>query len=467
MSQKTNPISLRLQKNNQNFNFPWFADFFFTENYHYGFEIENYITAFLRETQYSKAFFSAKGLYRKFSVFLFIQDNRSDKKEKQISFKSKPYKIVKSSKSYSNSFLFKLLQERQASLPWAKKNFSVFPEKTFKDWVEKNFYILPFFHCGQRLFLLEKKQVLEKKVPLQQYTYSCIFDSINKKWIVPSFVPSELKEKQIGYSNIMKLSFRKQIRNNFLRVKQNYPYYFSCPPLPCGIVAFGKRQKSKQIPFDSNITKEIGVRTIYQNKKDRKQKSIFKTKFFQEKHFVPFGCISAKQISFSKNCVKPTFSSYLKHILLNQYGKNNSFAEGHGKLTFAEGNTDFPFVNSFAPVTVNFEPIRFIRDRQNVISLLDQIIILLENRVPFTRIKSKLFKDVSQDSQIRGVRICCSGRLGGRSKKAQKAKMQSDSWGETSLNAFSSKLLFASKSAYTSYGKVGVKLWLCFHNDRF
>ena len=60
MSQKTNPTSLRLHQNNQNFSSPLFADFFFTENYHYNFEIENYITAFLRETQYSKAFFSAK-----------------------------------------------------------------------------------------------------------------------------------------------------------------------------------------------------------------------------------------------------------------------------------------------------------------------------------------------------------------------------------------------------------------------
>ena len=437
MSQKTNPISLRLQKNNQNFNFPWFADFFFTENYHYGSEIENYIIAFLRETQYSKAFFSAKGLYRKFSVFLFLQDNRADKKEKQVSFKSKPYKILKSSKSYSNSALFKLLQEKQSS-----KNPSVFSEKNFKDWVQKNFYILSFFHCYQRLFLLEKTQVLKKQVSLQQYTYSGIFNSVNKKAAVPSFAPSELKGEQMAHSEIMKLSLRKQMRNNFLRVKQNYPFYFSC---------------STEKLSNLKISKNIGLRTVYQNKKDREQKSIFKTKSFQTNPVVPFGCFSAKQISFSNNSVKPTFSSCLKHTLLNHYGKKS-----HGGFI-----TDFPFVNCFSPVTVHFEPIRFIRDRQNVISLLDQIIILLENRISFTQIKSKLFKDLSQDSQIRGVRISCSGRLGGRSKKAQKAKMQSDSWGETSLNAFSSKLLFASKNAYTSYGKVGVKLWLCFESDRF
>jgi small subunit ribosomal protein S3 len=63
---------------------------------------------------------------------------------------------------------------------------------------------------------------------------------------------------------------------------------------------------------------------------------------------------------------------------------------------------------------------------------------------------------------MEGFRITYSGRLGGRSKKAQRSRQKTFQWGKTSSHVFSSKLSFASKSALTKFGKVGIKVWVCY-----
>ena len=99
---------------------------------------------------------------------------------------------------------------------------------------------------------------------------------------------------------------------------------------------------------------------------------------------------------------------------------------------------------------------------QNPFFLATQLCFSLENRKTFRRLKDRLMQDISADSSIKGVRITCSGRVAARSKKAQKAKTESIQWGQTSLNVFSDLVNFASKSALTPFGKIGVKVWICY-----
>ena len=99
---------------------------------------------------------------------------------------------------------------------------------------------------------------------------------------------------------------------------------------------------------------------------------------------------------------------------------------------------------------------------QNPLFLATQVVLSLQDRVPFRRLKHRLMRDISKDPKIKGVRITCSGRVAARSKKAQKAKTESIQWGQTSLNVFSDFVHFASKSALTPFGKIGVKVWICY-----
>ena len=100
--------------------------------------------------------------------------------------------------------------------------------------------------------------------------------------------------------------------------------------------------------------------------------------------------------------------------------------------------------------------------QQNPFFLATQIVSSLEERVPFRRLKHRLMRECIKDTRIKGVRICCSGRVATRSKKAQKARSESIQWGQTSLNVFSDFVHFANKSALTPFGKIGVKVWICY-----
>ena len=90
------------------------------------------------------------------------------------------------------------------------------------------------------------------------------------------------------------------------------------------------------------------------------------------------------------------------------------------------------------------------------------VVSSLQERVPFRRLKHRLIREISENPTIKGVRITCSGRVAARSKKAQKARTESIQWGETSLHVFSELVHFASKSAQTAFGKIGVKVWICY-----
>lgn len=115
--------------------------------------------------------------------------------------------------------------------------------------------------------------------------------------------------------------------------------------------------------------------------------------------------------------------------------------------------------------------------------LAEEIVHYLERRIPFRRIinsinneikriekikkkygksiPKKVLKDINYPN-IRGIRILYSGRVGGRSKKAQRAKTECFKYGQTSLHVFSSCIDFASKNALTRFGLGGVKVWVCY-----
>ena len=101
-------------------------------------------------------------------------------------------------------------------------------------------------------------------------------------------------------------------------------------------------------------------------------------------------------------------------------------------------------------------------EKQGALFLVEDIIYYLERKIPFRRIKSQILKEIPRYTSIRGIRITCSGRVGGRSKKAQRSKIQSVKIGQTPLGVFSSKIDFASKSALTRFGLIGVKVWVCY-----
>ena len=86
----------------------------------------------------------------------------------------------------------------------------------------------------------------------------------------------------------------------------------------------------------------------------------------------------------------------------------------------------------------------------------------LERRISFSRLRNRIARQASMQPFIRGIRITCSGRVGGKSKKAQRATQEFIKFGSTGGHVFENRIDFASTSAHTPFGLLGIKVWICY-----
>jgi len=81
-----------------------------------------------------------------------------------------------------------------------------------------------------------------------------------------------------------------------------------------------------------------------------------------------------------------------------------------------------------------------------------------EKRRGFNVLMKQVEKHVKANPGIDGIRVVCSGRIGG----AEMAEVKSFKVGRSSLNVFSNHIDYASQAAYTGFGLIGVKVWISF-----
>ena len=80
----------------------------------------------------------------------------------------------------------------------------------------------------------------------------------------------------------------------------------------------------------------------------------------------------------------------------------------------------------------------------------------LERRRPFRRVIKQTLDKVIQDSDVKGVKISVAGRLGG-------TEMARQEWlkkGKVPLQTLRADIDYAYVNAYTTYGVIGVKVWV-------
>lgn len=131
---------------------------------------------------------------------------------------------------------------------------------------------------------------------------------------------------------------------------------------------------------------------------------------------------------------------------------------------FEQGLTSFSFSNTY------LRPILCRKLSQSAIFVAEQIVQILQKNQKKKKMPGHLIKKILRSCQFdssvgfsessMGVRILCSGRLGG-AEMARKFFLKK---GQTSLNVFSQKIDFAQRIAYTKYGVIGVKVWVSYLN---
>nr|ABX82543.1 ribosomal protein S3 [Trebouxia aggregata] len=207
----------------------------------------------------------------------------------------------------------------------------------------------------------------------------------------------------------------------------------------------GKQHRSKKVQKQPNPQKGITQVNTY-SPSEYIQRGLVKSFDFKRKAQEQlFSLAQQKHDTFYK-------SKILKKRVLPGLYSSNKVLKSHLESFLSNS------YNSF----FNLHLFRTLIEMQGALFLVQEIIYYLERKIPFRRIKTQILREIPHYKHIKGVRITCSGRVGGRSKKAQRSKTQSVKIGQTPLGVFSSKIDFASKSALTRFGLIGVKVWVCY-----
>lgn len=80
----------------------------------------------------------------------------------------------------------------------------------------------------------------------------------------------------------------------------------------------------------------------------------------------------------------------------------------------------------------------------------------LERRLPFRRVIKQTLDKIMQNKEVKGAKIMIKGRLGG----AEIARKEWLKKGQIPLQTLRSDIDYSQATAYTTYGTVGVKVWI-------
>lgn len=80
----------------------------------------------------------------------------------------------------------------------------------------------------------------------------------------------------------------------------------------------------------------------------------------------------------------------------------------------------------------------------------------IETRKPFRRIMKQMLEKISASRDVKGVKIVLKGRLDG----AEMARYEWGKKGRIPLQTIRADIDYAEKTAYTTYGTIGVKVWI-------
>ncbi|GAB6099853.1 30S ribosomal protein S3 [Halanaerocella petrolearia] len=96
------------------------------------------------------------------------------------------------------------------------------------------------------------------------------------------------------------------------------------------------------------------------------------------------------------------------------------------------------------------------RPDQNAQLVAENIAHQLENRVSFRRAMKQSLNRAMRQKDVEGFKIECAGRLGG----SDMARTESYNEGSVPLHTLRADIDYGFTEAYTTYGKIGVKVWI-------
>ncbi|GAB6138725.1 30S ribosomal protein S3 [Halanaerobaculum tunisiense] len=96
------------------------------------------------------------------------------------------------------------------------------------------------------------------------------------------------------------------------------------------------------------------------------------------------------------------------------------------------------------------------RPDKNAQLVAENIAQQLENRVSFRRAMKQALNRAMRQDDVEGFKIECAGRLGG----SEMARTEEYNEGSVPLHTLRADIDYGFTEAYTTYGKIGVKVWI-------
>jgi hypothetical protein len=401
MGQKNHPLSLRIQSSTRSFDKSWYSDHFFTKLVSVDIYLSKYLNTFFKLLQLPFARFSIHHYPKTTELYTFFCYPRQSRE-----YKSKIFQI-----------------------PTGLTSLSLKKQKSYQT------------------INLRKQQLLFKNsindyALLENLLNPSTFHFVNshEKWLFSQFNKNFLRKKHNLHENLQSPNNESLFHeiNRFI-LQSNHETSFNAIKLKSIDLSCKAILKSHDINLVTN--QEI------------------------LKKFLP---IQSENIAFPlkfKDLSGETTFDNLKQFIINLYmltKKSINQKNIHFKQELKYKNHLQNYISQILKFNLKIIPFKVNQEWQDAGYFADEIVYLLERRIPFRQLKNRILKQLASNANIKGLRLTCSGRVGGKSKKAQRAKIDSIKHGQTSLHVFSSKIDFAVRTAHTPLGSTGIKLWICY-----
>lgn len=112
------------------------------------------------------------------------------------------------------------------------------------------------------------------------------------------------------------------------------------------------------------------------------------------------------------------------------------------------------FVNRKIEVKIEIQEIKSFEENASLVA--QNVAEQLEKRMPYRRIMKMMLEQIGKNRNVKGAKIEVAGRLGG----AEIARREWLAKGTVPLHTLRADIDFARATAKTTYGTIGVKVWL-------
>jgi small subunit ribosomal protein S3 len=173
------------------------------------------------------------------------------------------------------------------------------------------------------------------------------------------------------------------------------------------------------------------------------------------KDYLSNASVASVEVERAANRVKVIVYTARPGMVIGKGGKGIETLKIGNLDTAAKGETKFPGVQSFTDNEVFIDVQEVRKAETNAQLVAENIATQLERRIAFRRAMKKAL-GTAMKFGAKGIRVRCAGRLGG----AEMGRVETYREGRVPLHTLRADVDYGLAEARTTYGIIGVKVWI-------